>query len=584
MSLLFAALRAQLARPIRKWRNRTLARRASLSGKLHIAEVLPEPMLFGAAERGQALVSGSWQALGYDLDLQERSIWTLALPDKRLDAMRHGFTWLEDLAALGNKSARELAQQWLLEWAHRYGRGRGPGWTPDRAGLRLQQWTAHSALLSRGLSEPEIERFWRAFAAQQRYLEKCWRQADPGLAQMNALAGLVWSGVVLPDAGHRIAMAELGKLAEAYVDAEGEVSSRRPDDLGNALILLIWTARILENAGQSAPPAHLSAIIRGVPVLRPLRMGDGSFARFHGGSGGDSDQLDKALAELRIGAQQKPPLSMGFCRLTGGRNALVLDAAEPPKGPLAQSAHASTLAFEWSVGRQPVIVNCGSGEAFGAEHSLKSRHTRCHSTVEIGGRSSSQIRSGGLTASTFGPQLEDGPSLVSLRQAQDATGQWLLATHDGYSKSVGVIHERRVFVEARGTELRGEDIISVPDARARTVFERASRSRPVTCCACFHVHPDITAEMDTVRQLILLLLPNESVWVFRASGGDLGLEPSVYYEANSQKPRNTKQIRVDGKIQENIAQLIWSFRRLRDAPKQSVSGSEPADIPSASED
>ena len=70
---------------------------------------------------------------------------------------------------------------------------------------------------------------------------------------------------------------------------------------------------------------HLQAIVRAVPVLRPLRMGDGGVARFHGGGAGAPGRLDQALAELRLVAQPKPRLPMGYARLAGGRVVLVMD-------------------------------------------------------------------------------------------------------------------------------------------------------------------------------------------------------------------------------------------------------------------
>ena len=104
------------------------------------------------------------------------------------------------------------------------------------------------------------------------------------------------------------------------IDAEGGTPSRAPEDLAEIVILLIWTARLLEDAGQHAMAPHLQAIVRAVPVLRPLRMGDGGMARFHGGGAGRRrSALDQALAELRLVAQPKPQLPMGFARLAGGR-------------------------------------------------------------------------------------------------------------------------------------------------------------------------------------------------------------------------------------------------------------------------
>ena len=67
----------------------------------------------------------------------------------------------------------------------------------------------------------------------------------------------------------------MAALAEALIDADGGTPSRAPEDLAEILILLIWTARLLEDAGQHAMAPHLQAIVRAVPVLRPLRLGDG---------------------------------------------------------------------------------------------------------------------------------------------------------------------------------------------------------------------------------------------------------------------------------------------------------------------
>lgn len=568
MSLVLRALREYYARPMRRWRNRLVARRARTGGLPEIAVDLPDPLLFGDADHGLMLVAGNWQALGHTVTLAERGIWATPLPDSRLEPLRQGFAWLDDLGALGNKAARGRAQEWLLDWIRRYGHGRGPGWRPPIAGARARQWTAHATLLAKGLESREADLFWRAFAAQQRYLIQTWRRAEPGLGQLQALTGLVWSGIVLPHPGHRMAMAELGQLAEGFIDEKGEIASRRPEDLAEALILLIWTARVLENAGQHAPPAHLSAIVRGVPVLRPLRMGDASFARFHGGAQGDPDRLDQALAELRMGVQSKPPLSMGYCRLSGGRTALVLDGAPPPMGPHAFQAHASTLAFEMSVGRQPMVVNCGPGHAFGRGWDFFSRQTTAQSTLEIDGKSSALIRANGLVARAFGTRMVRGPSAVSLNQAQDATGQWLLATHDGYAESHGIIHERRAFVEARGTEIRGEDILSVPDARARGRYDKAARRGAISYAARFHIHPAVRTEHDEVRQLAALILPTGEIWVFRSSGGEIRLEPSTYFDPGAAHPIDTSQIVVEAELHDYLGQILWSFVRLKEAPRE----------------
>lgn len=573
-ALTLKALGTRMARPWRSSRDRLRARRARLGSHPTIAETLPETILLGDADIGQRLVSGDWPALGAELRVAPHSIWEVTLPEgplaARLEQARQGCLWLDDLAALGNPRARNLAQAWVQDWIRRFGTGHGPGWTPELAGRRAKRWAAHSEMLTHGLDRAAAERFWRALAAQQRYLAAAWIEAPEGLARLRALAGLVWSGRVLPRGDHAEAVAALGALAGEMIDAEGAVASRAPEDLAETLLLLIWTARLLEDAGQHAPPAQLAAIARGVPVLRALRFADGATARFHGGGPGMAQRLDQALAELRLGVQAKPRLAMGYARLTGGRITLLMDGAAPGD-PL--NAHASALAFEMSIGRQPLVVNAGPGQAFGRDWAHLCRQTAAASTVEVDGRSSARIEARDFAARTFGERLEDGPTLVSVKQAQDASGMWLLATHDGYAASHGLLHERRIFVDARGREARGEEILSVTDARAQAQFDRLARKGPVVIAARFHLHPDIGVELDEYRQTAGLTLPSGETWEFRAAGGMLEIEETVLFDPARARPIPGKQMVVRAEVVEYLGQITWSFGRIAEA----ASGMSPFD-------
>ena len=567
-SLTLNAFRERTLRQPRSWRNRLWARRARLGGRPEVAGTLPESVLLGDAGLGQTLVSGRWTALGYGIDLGKRSIWELPLPSGRLEAVRQASVFLDDLAALGNRPARTLAQAWVQDWIRRFGTGGGPGWEPELAGRRAKRWAVHSALLTQGLDRGAADRFWRALAAHQRYLTRAWARAPEGVPQLRALAGLVWSGIVLPHAGHAAALAEMAALAEALVDGEGGAPSRSPEDLAETLILLIWTARLLEDADQHAMAPHLQAIMRAVPVVRPLRLGDGGLARFHGGGAGSEDRLDQALAELRLVAQPKPRLAMGFARLAGGRMVLIMDGAAPPGGAMAHRAHAATLAFEMSVGRQRLVVNAGPAEPFGGAWRVLARQTAAHSTVEVDGRSSARLETRGLAARTFGALMSDGPALVSVRQAHDATGQWLLATQDGYVASHGLLHERRLYVDARGQELRGEDILTVADARARAQFERSATDGRLGFAARFHIHPDIEPELDSEGNLVTMAFPTGEVWMFRAGGGTIALEETVYFDPATPQPRPSTQVVVRAEVVEYLGQITWSFSRLAEAPAE----------------
>src|SRR5690606_10582358 len=102
-------------------------------------------------------------------------------------------------------------------------------------------------------------------------------------------------------------------------------------------------------------------------------------------------RLDQALAASEVKAPRRTGLAMGFARLGHGRTTMIVDVASPPVRDASAQGHASTLAFELTSGRRPLIVNCGSGRTFGEKWRRAGRATPSHSTLAIEGYSSARL-------------------------------------------------------------------------------------------------------------------------------------------------------------------------------------------------
>src|SRR4029079_5116201 len=135
-----------------------------------------------------------------------------------------------------------------------------------------------------------------------------------------------------------------------------------------------------------------------------------------------------------------------------------------------------------------------------------------------------------------------------------------------YVASHGLLHERRLFVEARGQEGRGEDILTVPDARARGQFDRAATSGRLGFALRLHIHPAIGVDFDAARGFVILTLPSEEAWLFRASGGEVSVEESVFFEPDAARPEPTQQVVVRAEVTGYLGQVTWSFARIAEAP------------------
>ena len=526
----------------------------------------PEPRTIGLYARGKQIVAGNFVSAGQVLERPGIAIWDVGFPDPATRPEVHGFAWLDDLAAVGDANARQRAQDWTFDWIARYGRGLGPGWTPDLVGRRLIRWINHALMLLQGADKARSEAFFHALTAQTVFLSRRWPRTAPGLPRFEALTGMICASLALEGLQALVAPAlkALANDCDTEIDADGGIPTRNPEELLEVFTLLTWAAQALSEAGRMAPPEHLAAMERMAPTLRALRHADGGLARFHGGGRGMDGRLDNALAQAHVRAMPSAGLAMGFARLSGGRTTIIVDAAPPPEGRAGFRAHASTNAFELTSGRRPVIVSCGSGAPYGPEWCRAGRATPSHSTLAVDGFSSSR-----LTGDADGP-LTERAMVVSLRVLPGENGAGLHLAHAGWAATHGLSHVRDLMLTNDGRHLTGIDKLSAISTAEKRRFEKLmidGRLKGVNFALRFHLHPDVTAGLDLGATAISLALKSGEVWVFRHDGtAQLALDASIYLEKARLRPRPTKQIVLAARALDFETQVGWTLAKAQDTP------------------
>ncbi len=546
--------------------NRKAARQARRAAPASGFVSQPEPRTIGQFARGKQLIAGNFLFSGQLVEAPGVLLWDLPPPDSMFADEAHGFGWLDDLAAVGDGAARKRAQDWTFGWIATYGPGRGPGWSPDLTGRRLIRWINHALLLLNGSSTEQSASFYRSLSAQTVFLAQRWQAAAPGLPRFEALTGLIYAGLALTGMEGYVgpAVAALARDCSTEIDAQGGIPTRNPAHLLEVFTLLTWAAQALGEAGHSVHPDHLAALRRIAPTLRALRHADGGLARFHGGGRGLDGRLDHALAQAGARAVQPSGQAMGFARFSGGRTTLIVDAAAPPAGRASLSAHASTLAFEMTSGRRPVIVNCGSGAPFGPDWHRAGRATASHSTLSVDGYSSSRLAAGGAEVMT------DRAQVITATPMRFEQGRGISLAHDGWAQTHGLIHARELLLSGDGRRVTGLDMLgaTTPDEQRRfeAVMTR-TKLQGVRYALRFHLHPDVDAEVDLGGSAVSLALKSGEIWVFRREeGADVTLEPSVYLERGRLKPRACQQIVIAGVLQDFEVQIGWTLAKAQDTP------------------
>ncbi|WP_342069586.1 heparinase II/III family protein [Yoonia algicola] len=544
------------------------ARRAARAAVATAFVSLPEPHTIGTVVRGQQLVAGKFLFSGLFVEGKEHSIWDIADAYPEVSDEAHGFGWLDDLAAVGDDAARTLARAWVMEWIDRYGDGRRDGWTPGVTGRRLMRLINHGPFVLRGQDKTISYRFFQSLARQALFLSRRWNATEPGVRRFEALAGIIYASLSLKSMELYTASAlnALTRDCDSQISETGTIASRKPQDLLDILSLLNWTVHSLTDADHPCPPALTNAIARITPTLRALRHADGGLARFHGGGNGVDGRLDEALVASRVKTQPKAHRHMGYARLAAGRTTLIADAAPPPQGAASADGHASTLAFELTSGRRPLVVNCGSGARFGEEWRRASRATPSHSTMMIEGVSSSHLglRGRGIAGAEL---LTELPTRVDCILSETAQTRKLELSHNGYQPSHGLTHARTLQLSLDGRSLEGEDLLTTLCANDEAIFDglRARGSLPYVLR--FHLHPDVEAAIDTAATAVSLTLKSGEVWVLRHDGtAKLGLTASVYLQNHQLKPVPTQQVVLSGHAMAYATRVRWSLAKTQDTP------------------
>ncbi|EYD74341.1 Heparinase II/III-like protein [Rubellimicrobium mesophilum DSM 19309] len=262
------------------------------------------------------------------------------------------------------------------------------------------------------------------------------------------------------------------------------------------------------------------------------------------------------------------PLHMGYLRLAAGRTTVVVDAGPPPTGPDSVAAHASTLAFELTSGRRPLVVSMGSGRSYGERWRRAARATASHSTLALDTVSSARL--GVPLPGEEGARLVEGPARVIAEAAAGAGGLRAELAQDGWRTSHGLTHARVLHLSPDGRVLEGEDLLTTLTAPDGEAFDRAidaSNRLGIPFAVRFHLHPDVEAEVGPRGDVAILLKSGEE-WVFSHEGeGTVLVEDSAYLEEGRLRPRPTLQIVLSGRAIRRHTQLRWTLAKAYGTPE-----------------
>ncbi len=507
-------------------------------------------------EMARMILSGRMTLAGETLEMgQGGDPWDTASPSRAFAVKLHRFDWLPGLMQPADPRLRpkatEEALRLSLDWLALFSPITPFAWGAETLERRLYNLVCAAPRLVEIASEVEQRRLLDSLAEQARHLLRL----DDGPARaaeratVTALVGATLAGRgprnLLPKA-----LSATTRALRAAILPDGGLRTRSPEQ-GMELLLDLLTLDDALHQRQLRIPGEIGrGIDRMTAAVRFFTLGDGRLGAFQGGESASAARVASAVAHDDPSSRvySFAPQS-GYQRMAGRQLQLLIDAAPAAAGRWSTAACAQPLALEISCGADRMIVNAAWSP--GAQGPQALRLTDAGSTGSVGERSAGAPLSGFLAAA-LGPRLTGGARSVDARRHEDETGVWLELTHDGWAASHGLLHERRLYLDFRSEELRGEDrFLPAPKAPAL-------RRRLDPFALHFHLHQDVQASLARDLRSVLIRGPSNRGWWFRNDAPDVALEPSVHFEAGL--PHRTRQIALRGNIgRDGAARVRWKL-------------------------
>ena len=513
---------------------------------------VPKDPVAGDKSAGEAILHGRFVRRGQAFAAESLDFNDPDLPGDLSDYLQ-SFEWLRDLAAAatrerGAKLAEKIVQKWLAAHPETVSER---AWRADLWGRRILFWTAYAPYILSSRDSAYRAVLLNTLSRGARHLDKAAEKARPGLARITAWAGVIAAALVVQGGPARLGRGEAGLLRAlgASLHDDGGLVSRSPDEQ-LMLVELLAQLRAAYYAGdREMPEAVADALSGAVGALLGTTLGDEALSSWQGGNRGSKRRIDSAVEGSGVRVRPlRQPRGWGYQRLEAKSTIALFDAAPPPPTRLFAGGCASTLAFELSEGANRLVVNCGGpGSAAGAlpaglVHALRS--SAAHSTLTLGDRNSTAVHDDG--------GLGKGVSQVELVRDETAGVIMVEASHDGYVRRFGLVHQRQLTLAADGRELRGQDLL--------TQEGRRRRAEPIPYAVRFHLHPDVEAATTADGQGALLRVRGRTVWQFRCRGGRLAIEDSLWVDGDAGL-RETSQLVVAGESPADGTAIAWIFRR-----------------------
>ena len=476
-------------------------------------------------------------------DFYLNSIWTNEKINEKDYKKLHSFFWL---FSLDLKSSNKITQSIILNWIENNQNYNPKNWEIDTLSKRIISWLSNSKLSYENSDQIYKEQFNKNIKKQINHLINEISRSSLVDDKMIGCSAIILTGLSFKDEKNlNYGLNLLKKIINSSFDSEGFPKSRNIKQLIFYLKYFILIREWLKES-QTEIPEYLNEIIFYLgQAFNFTWQNINQSLLFNGNHITDNSDFDKYLKFHNYKFKSEANEYGGYIILKNKSVILSADIGPSPDKKFSNDYQSGSLSFEIYYKKNKLISNSGYFQNFKHQLNSISKSTATHSTLTLDNRSSCKLKK-----DTDGYlKIEKNLKILKKTVVFEKNYWKIIASHDGYIKDYGIIHERQIEFFPEANKFIGHDKLLKKSNFKSSDFEIR-----------FHFDPNAKITKTQEGKSILIELKN-SGWKFTCKKHLIDIETGLYFGKKNSFAEN-QNIFISGVTQNEEQDVQWEIIKI----------------------
>ena len=474
-------------------------------------------------------------------DLYLNSIWTNDNLSEKDYKNLHSFFWL---FSLDLKSSKKITQSLILNWIDNNINYNQINWKINTLSKRIIAWISNSKLTYEDSEESYKNKFNVIIQKQINHLINEVEKSKWVDDKMVGCAAIILTGLSLNEKEKYLSfgLSLLKKIIDFSFDNQSFPKSRNIRQLTFYLKYFVLIREWLKESQQDIP-IYLDEIIFYLGKSYSILCQEMKKSiLFNGNHETDNKDFDQYLSNHRYKFKNNSFETGGYIILKNNKISLIMDIGPSPEKKFSKDYQCGALSFEIISNNKKLI--CNSGYFQKIKHKLNdiSKSTANHSALIIDNHSSCKINKSKM-------EIENELKILNKNFVIEKNYWSISASHDGYNKRYGIIHERQIEFFPENNKFVGQDKLLKKKNFKSSTFEIR-----------FHLEPNVKIMKTQDGKSILIDIENEG-WKFTAQGYTIDIETGLYFGKKNSFTEN-QNLFISGITQMEDQIIKWEFEKI----------------------